>query len=81
VVESDADSRPGHQFIAEKADEVWQQAKPFICDAFVLSAVVQWWEKPSRSVFRDCLSQKIQKSGLWNVDHVDESYGPAYLCI
>lgn len=27
----------------------------------------------------DCPSQKIRKSGLWNVDHVDESYDPVFL--
>lgn len=47
MAESDADSRPEHQLVAEKTDEVWQQAKPFVCDAFVLSAVVRWWGKPS----------------------------------
>lgn len=28
--ESEADSPPKHQLVAEKTDEVWQQAKPFV---------------------------------------------------
>lgn len=28
---------------------------------------------------KDCPSQKIRESGLWNVDHVEESYDPAFL--
>lgn len=35
--ETKADDRPKHQLVAEKTDEVWQQAKPFVCDAFALS--------------------------------------------
>ncbi len=34
--EPQAADRPEHELIAEKTDEVWQQAKPFVCDAFAL---------------------------------------------
>lgn len=39
---SDADSRPEHQLVAEKTDEVWQQAKPFVTDAFALDRGQNW---------------------------------------
>ena len=39
---SDADRRPEHQIIAEKTDEVWQQAKPFVTDAFALKRGRNW---------------------------------------
>jgi putative transposase len=42
VDESQADDRPEHQLIAEKTDEVWQQAKPFVTDAFALSRGPNW---------------------------------------
>lgn len=35
---SQADNCPEHQLIAETTDEVWQQAKPFVTDAFALDA-------------------------------------------
>jgi DNA invertase Pin-like site-specific DNA recombinase len=40
--EPQADDRPEHQLIAEKTDEVWQQAKPFVCDAFALDRGQNW---------------------------------------
>jgi putative transposase len=40
--DSDADRRPEHQIIAEKTDEVWQQAKPFVTDAFALKRGRNW---------------------------------------
>jgi putative transposase len=40
--EPQADDRPQHQLIAEKTDEVWQQAKPFVCDAFALDRGPNW---------------------------------------
>lgn len=40
--ESDADSRPEHQLVAKKTDEVWQQAKPFVTDAFGLKRGQNW---------------------------------------
>jgi putative transposase len=40
--ESEADDRPEHQLIAEKTDEVWQQAKPFVCNAFALTRGPNW---------------------------------------
>jgi putative transposase len=40
--ESQSDDRPEHQLIAEKTDEVWQQAKPFVCDAFALNRGRNW---------------------------------------
>ena len=39
---SDADSRPEHQLVAEKTDGVWQQAKPFVTDAFALDRGPNW---------------------------------------
>lgn len=39
---SDVDRRPEHQIIAEKTDEVWQQAKPFATDAFALKRGQNW---------------------------------------
>ena len=41
-VDSDADSRPEHQLVAEKTDEVWEQAKPFVTDAFALDRGQNW---------------------------------------
>jgi putative transposase len=40
--ESDSDNRPEHQLVAEKTDEVWQQAKPFVTDAFALDRGPNW---------------------------------------
>jgi putative transposase len=40
--EPQADDRPEHQLIAETTDEVWQQAKPFVCDAFTLKRGPNW---------------------------------------
>lgn len=40
--EPQADDRPRHQLIAEKTDEVWQQAKPFVCDRFGLDRGSNW---------------------------------------
>jgi putative transposase len=37
-----ADDCPKHQLIAEKTDEVWQQAKPFVCDTFALDRGPNW---------------------------------------
>jgi hypothetical protein len=37
--ETKADDRPKHQLVTEKTDEVWQQAKPFVTDAFALDGV------------------------------------------
>lgn len=34
--ESESDTRPKHQLVAEQTDEVWQQAKPFVTDALAL---------------------------------------------
>jgi putative transposase len=39
---SDADTPPKHQLVAEKTDEVWQQAKPFVTDAFALDRGPNW---------------------------------------
>jgi putative transposase len=36
------DELPKHQLVAQKTDEVWQQAKPFVCDAFALSRGQNW---------------------------------------
>ncbi len=36
------DDRPEHQLIVEKTDEVWQQAKPFVCEAFALDRGQNW---------------------------------------
>ncbi|WP_202593574.1 transposase [Halococcus sediminicola] len=40
--ESDANDPPEHQLVAEKTDEVWQQAKPFVTDAFALDRGPNW---------------------------------------
>jgi len=40
--ESEADHPPKHQLVAEKTDEVWQQAKPFVTDAFALDRGQNW---------------------------------------
>nr|WP_239640955.1 transposase [Natrialba taiwanensis] len=40
--ESDANDTPEHQLVAEKTDEVWQQAKPFVTDAFALDRGSNW---------------------------------------
>ena len=40
--EPDADDPPEHQLVAEKTDEVWQQAKPFVTDAFRLDRGQNW---------------------------------------
>ena len=40
--EPGADDRPEHQLVAEKTDEVWQQAKPFVTDAFGLDRGRNW---------------------------------------
>lgn len=40
--ESDANGRPKHQLVAEKTDEVWQQAKPFVTDVFALKRGQNW---------------------------------------
>jgi putative transposase len=40
--ELQTDDRPEHQLIAETTDEVWQQAKPFVCDAFALTRGPNW---------------------------------------
>jgi putative transposase len=40
--EPQTDDRPEHQLLAETTDEVWQQAKPFVCDAFALDRGPNW---------------------------------------
>jgi putative transposase len=40
--DSQTDESPKHQLVAEKTDEVWQQAKPFVCDAFALDRGRNW---------------------------------------
>jgi putative transposase len=40
--EAQTDKPPKHQLVAEKTDEVWQQAKPFVCDAFALDRGQNW---------------------------------------
>jgi putative transposase len=40
--EPEADDLPKHQHVAEKTDEVWQQAKPFVTDAFALDRGSNW---------------------------------------
>ncbi|EMA54539.1 transposase [Halococcus salifodinae] len=40
--EPDADEPSEHQLVAEKTDEVWQQAKPFVTDAFALDRGSNW---------------------------------------
>jgi putative transposase len=39
---AEADTPPKHQLVAEKTDEVWQQAKPFVTDAFALDRGPNW---------------------------------------
>jgi putative transposase len=38
----EVDTPPKHQLVAEKTDEVWQQAKPFVTDAFALDRGPNW---------------------------------------
>jgi putative transposase len=40
--ESEDDNIPERQLVAEKTDEVWQQAKPFVTDAFALDRGPNW---------------------------------------
>jgi putative transposase len=40
--ESGANDLPEHQLVAGKTDEVWQQAKPFVTDAFALDRGPNW---------------------------------------
>ncbi len=40
--EPQADDCPKYHLVAEKTDEVWQQAKPFVCDAFALKRGPNW---------------------------------------
>jgi putative transposase len=40
--ESDTNDPPEHQLVAERTDEVWQQAKPFVTDAFALDRGPNW---------------------------------------
>ncbi len=40
--EPEVDDLPKHQLVAEKTDEVWQQAKSFVTDAFVLDRGPNW---------------------------------------
>jgi putative transposase len=40
--EAQDDDCPKHQLVAEKTDEVWQQAKPFVTDAFALDRGPNW---------------------------------------
>ena len=40
--EPDTADCPERQLLAQKTDEVWQQAKPFVCDAFALSRGQNW---------------------------------------
>jgi putative transposase len=40
--DSATNDRPEHQLVAETTDEVWQQAKPFVCDAFALDRGQNW---------------------------------------
>ena len=42
VDDAQTDEPPKHQLVAEKTDEVWQQAKPFVCDAFALDRGQNW---------------------------------------
>ena len=39
---SEVDRPPEHQLVAEKTDEVWQQAKPFVTNAFELDRGRNW---------------------------------------
>jgi putative transposase len=38
----ESDDCPERQLLAQKTDEVWQQAKPFVTDAFALSRGQNW---------------------------------------
>jgi putative transposase len=40
--DSQTNESPKHQLLAETTDEVWQQAKPFVCDAFALDRGPNW---------------------------------------
>jgi putative transposase len=40
--EPDTADCPERQLLAQKTDEVWQQAKPFVCDAFALDRGQNW---------------------------------------
>ena len=40
--ESEGGDTPERQLVAEKTDEVWQQAKPFVTDAFALDRGLNW---------------------------------------
>ena len=40
--ESEDDDCPERQLLAQKTDEVWQQAKPFVTDAFALTRGQNW---------------------------------------
>jgi putative transposase len=40
--EPESDDCPERQLLAQKTDEVWQQAKPFVTDAFALSRGQNW---------------------------------------
>ncbi len=42
VDDAQTDDPPQHQLVAETTDEVWQQAKPFVCDAFALERGRNW---------------------------------------
>jgi putative transposase len=60
VDEEQADERPKHQLVAETTDKVWQQAKPFVCDAFALNRGQNWqihenafWEQHSYMGMRE----------------------------
>ncbi|GAA0472576.1 transposase (plasmid) [Halococcus dombrowskii] len=40
--ETKTNKPPKHQLVAERTDEVWQQAKPFVTDAFALDRGPNW---------------------------------------
>ncbi|EMA52083.1 transposase IS4 family protein [Halococcus thailandensis JCM 13552] len=40
--ETKTNKPPKHQLVAERTDEVWQQAKPFVTDAFALKRGSNW---------------------------------------
>jgi putative transposase len=40
--ETKTNTPPKHQLVAERTDEVWQQAKPFVTDAFALDRGPNW---------------------------------------
>jgi putative transposase len=40
--EPESDDCPEHQLLAQKTDEVWKQAKPFVTDAFALDRGQNW---------------------------------------